>query len=145
MISLLRIMEFYTCMYVNTLYFPSASLLYSSLVLTKPPLYMLVSGAAYTEMTGTKQLVEHTCVWEGCYNILYLHRWDMSKSTEDIKEMARPLEYLNRCASLIPSRLAKERLGSKNPPLLKVEPDHIIPNELHLLLRVTDVLLRNII
>ena len=32
-----------------------------------------------------------------------------------------------------------------NVPLLTIKPDHIIPDELHLLLRVVDRLLRNII
>ena len=34
---------------------------------------------------------------------------------------------------------------SANVPLLNISPDHIIPDELHLLLRVVDRLLRNII
>ena len=33
----------------------------------------------------------------------------------------------------------------KNPPLLNIEPDHTIPHELHLLLRVSNILLRNLI
>ena len=35
--------------------------------------------------------------------------------------------------------------GCKHPPLLKLDPDKIIPDELHLLLRVTDVLIHNLI
>ena len=35
--------------------------------------------------------------------------------------------------------------GCKHPPLLKLEPDRIIPDELHLLLRVTDVLTHSLI
>ena len=33
----------------------------------------------------------------------------------------------------------------KYPPLLEIETDHIIPDELHLLLRITDVLIENLI
>ena len=33
----------------------------------------------------------------------------------------------------------------KYPPLLPIELDHVVPDELHLLLRVIDVLLKNII
>ena len=58
----------------------------------------------------------------------------MSK-TDDIT--MRTLKSLDRCAQLSLSRPAKERLGSKNQPLLRIEPDHVIPDELHLLLRVT--------
>jgi hypothetical protein len=36
-------------------------------------------------------------------------------------------------------------LGSKNPPLLELEPSQYIIDELHLVLRVADVLVRNII
>ena len=35
--------------------------------------------------------------------------------------------------------------GCKYLPLLNIDPDHIIPDELHLLLRTTDVLLSNLI
>ena len=35
--------------------------------------------------------------------------------------------------------------GCKYLPLLNIDPDHIIPDELHLLLRITDVLLSNLI
>ena len=65
----------------------------------------------------------------------------MTKSEEDLS--IRTLEKLEKCASLSASRPARERLGSKYPPLIKIEPHHIIPDELHLLLRITDVLLRN--
>ena len=39
----------------------------------------------------------------------------------------------------------KKHLGSKNLPILKMEPTSIILDELHLLLRIGDVLLRNVI
>ena len=40
---------------------------------------------------------------------------------------------------------AKVRLGSQHPPLLAIDPDHIVLDELHLLLRILDVLIRNLI
>ena len=38
-----------------------------------------------------------------------------------------------------------DRNGCKNYPLIDIEPDNIIPDELHLLLRITDVLTDNLI
>lgn len=43
------------------------------------------------------------------------------------------------------SSTPKESFGSKHQPLLNIEPDHYIPDELHLLMRITDILLRNVI
>ena len=43
------------------------------------------------------------------------------------------------------SRPAKDHLGSQHSPLLEIDPDHVILDELHLLLRVTDVLIRNLV
>ena len=37
------------------------------------------------------------------------------------------------------------KFGVKNQPLLNIEIDHFIPDELHLMLRIMDVLLRNVI
>ena len=67
----------------------------------------------------------------------------MSKTDDDIT--MQTLKSLDRCAQLSLSMTAKEWLGSKNQPLLRIEHDHVIPDELHLLLRVTDVLIRNIV
>ena len=39
----------------------------------------------------------------------------------------------------------KKHLGSKHTPILQMEPANIIIDELHLLLRIDDVLLRNVI
>jgi hypothetical protein len=39
----------------------------------------------------------------------------------------------------------KRHLGSKNPPILPLEPTSLVLDELHLLLRIGDVLLRNLI
>ena len=58
---------------------------------------------------------------------------------------ARSLESLKKCAALPPSKPAKVRLGSQHPPLLAIDPDHIVLDELHLLLRILDVLIRNLI
>ena len=54
----------------------------------------------------------------------------------------RSIQSLNRHATL---HTATEKFGVKNPPLLNIELDHVLLDELHLLLRITDVLLCNII
>jgi hypothetical protein len=40
---------------------------------------------------------------------------------------------------------SKNTFGVKHKPLLKVNIDHFIADELHLMLRITDILLRNVI
>ena len=42
-------------------------------------------------------------------------------------------------------RVNLNTFGVKHKPLLKVNIDHFIPDELHLMLRITDILLRNVI
>ena len=54
----------------------------------------------------------------------------------------RSIQSLNRHATL---HAATEKFGVKNPPLLNIALDHVLLDELHLLLCITDVLLRNII
>ena len=40
---------------------------------------------------------------------------------------------------------AKANFGSKNPPLLNIETDHYVTDELHMLLRVMDAFMQNLI
>ena len=60
-------------------------------------------------------------------------------------EKKRTLKSIQDCAALPPSRPAKDRLGSQNKPILHVEPDKIVIDKLHLLLRIGDILVRNIV
>ena len=55
---------------------------------------------------------------------------------------ARTSAALNSCVGL---SQPKRHLGSKNPPILSLEPSSLVLDELHLLLRIGDVLLRNVI
>ena len=74
-------------------------------------------------------------------------RWDMSASeslysTPPPKGKARTLAALSaNCHFSQPKR----HLGSKNPPMLPLEPTSLVLDELHLLLRIGDILLRNLI
>ena len=57
----------------------------------------------------------------------------------------RSLRSIQAGATLPPGRPAKQRLGVQQPNLIELELDHIIPDELHLLLRVGDILIRNLV
>ena len=59
--------------------------------------------------------------------------------------MKRTLSTLKKCAKLSLSSPASKRLGSQNAPVLNMEPNKIVIDELHLLLRVGDVLIRNLV
>ena len=52
---------------------------------------------------------------------------------------------MKTCAQLPQSKPAKERLGSQHEPLFNVDPQDVVIDELHLLLRITDILIRNLI
>ena len=59
--------------------------------------------------------------------------------------MKRTLSTLRGCAALSSSSPASKRLGSQQSPVLSIEPDRIVIDELHLLLRIGDVLIRNLV
>lgn len=120
---------------------------------------MLVCGAKYTRVTGKWILYEYTDssilssfpVHQSAFKkiiykltpILYF-RYDTSKpdSFYDNSPQRRTLEDLKNCCT---NKKSKKNFCSVHPPLLDIPLDHIILDELHLLLRVTDVLTRNII
>ena len=57
----------------------------------------------------------------------------------------RTLSSLHKCASLSPSSPSSKRLGSQHAPILNLEPECAVIDELHLLLRIGDVLIRNLV
>ena len=59
--------------------------------------------------------------------------------------MKRTLSTLRGCAALSSSSPASKRLGSQHAPVLSIEPDRIVIDELHLLLRIGDVPIRNLV
>ena len=72
-------------------------------------------------------------------------RWDMSVDEEVYcQEKARSLSSL-KSDSQHSTRHCSKHLGCIHPPLLNIELDSIVVDELHLMLRVGDVLLRNLI
>ena len=64
-------------------------------------------------------------------------RWNMSVSSHE----GRTHNSLKRCAKLRPSK----RLGCKHQPLLDVELHHLVVDILHLMLKITDILIWNLI
>ena len=64
------------------------------------------------------------------YRITGNYRWKMDTLLRHIQPRSRP---------------AKDRLGSQNKPILHIELDKIVIDELHLRLRIVDVLVRNIV
>jgi len=71
--------------------------------------------------------------------MLILHRWDTS-----VNDSTYLITRQRTLKSLFTDYKNKEYC-CKHIPLLHIETDHIIPDELHLLLRITDVLLNNLI
>ena len=56
-------------------------------------------------------------------------------------KLKRTLEDLKKSAT----KSSKESYCSVKTPLLNIELDHVIPGELHLLLRIMDVLINNLV
>ena len=59
--------------------------------------------------------------------------------------MKRTLSTLRACSALSSSSPVSKCLGSQRPPVLKIEPDNIVIDELRLLLRIGEVLIRNLV
>ncbi len=78
--------------------------------------------------------------------VIICYRWDMSKPLEEYTvHRARTLKDLKEQAQLPRSRPAKARCGVIQLPILNVEPHHVVADELHLFLRIVDILIRNLI
>ena len=60
-------------------------------------------------------------------------------------EKKRTLKTIQECAILPRHRPANQRLGVQNKPIIHIEPDNVVIDELHLLLRIGDILVRNIV
>ena len=73
---------------------------------------------------------------------MHIYRWDMSilfvTWTETNKRTISEMKNRIRSGT-------KLNYGCIKMPLISLELDHIIPDELHMLLRVTDVLIQNLI
>ena len=59
--------------------------------------------------------------------------------------MCRSVKTLQECASLPLSKPANKRLGTQHYPIITISPQKIVLDELHLMLRIGDVLIRNLV
>lgn len=65
-------------------------------------------------------------------------------------DVSKPIEFWNegpnrRTLEKMREWAIQEKYSCKDLPLMNIEPDHIIPDELHLLLRISDVLVTNLV
>ena len=64
--------------------------------------------------------------------------------------MIKPLDFyhtrgMQRTSQNLKEDVVKNDFGVYAQPLVSIEPEHIIVDEIHLLLRICDILLRNLI
>ena len=72
-----------------------------------------------------------------CWYPVDFHRWDMTFPLNHYKDVCS-IQSLNRHAM---SQAAREKLGVKTTPaLLNIALDHVLLDQLHLLLRITDAI-----
>ena len=64
--------------------------------------------------------------------------------TQYLVKLCRTQESIAKCVSA-PASKTEQRLGVKRKPLILIPLDHVVIDELHLFLRISDVLLRNLI
>lgn len=81
----------------------------------------------------------HSCLW--C-KVHKNQRWDMSHNLSyyNSPPLNRTIEEIKQMAGK-----KKDNYGCVNPPLIEIDLDHVILDELHLMLRVVDVLIDNIL
>jgi hypothetical protein len=70
-------------------------------------------------------------IWNMKYDLEYYSCSKLKRTLEDLKKSA--------------TKSSKESYCSVKTPLLNIELDHVIPDELHLLLRIMDVLINNLV
>ena len=101
---------------------------------------MLACGVTLKRIRGNMTSVNCMCI----ATILY-YRCDMTKTAADYDR--RTIEGLTETDKqlLTTEKYNNIRIGRVNDPLITIDLDNWIPDELHLLLRVTDVLTRNLI
>ena len=89
--------------------------------------YIKMKGMVYISFTEYS-FTEYTVG----YNF---NRWDVSKSHDE-----HTLRSIEHCLTL-----KSYNKGCINPPLLNIEIGKIVTDELHLMLRISDILIRNLV
>lgn len=93
-------------------------------------------------MTGLSGATSHyACAWCKVHKD---ERWNMQYDLEyyNSSELKRTLQDLRESGA---KKKSKQNYCCVNPPMLNIELDHVIPDELHLLLRIMDVLIENLV
>ena len=106
------------------------------------PVEVFLGGGDYKfllmAMGLTGATSDYACLWCKLHK---LQRWDMSKPLEYYNEgdLKRTLQQLKDLYN------SSKAFSCKNKPLFDIELDHVILDELHLMMRVTDRLTENLI
>ena len=108
--------------------------------------HMHACGAKSPQMRGIYMYTNVKSSYTDMTDFYVTTRWDMSVDEEVYcQEKARSLSSL-KSDSRHSTQHCNKHLGCiLHPPLLNIELDSIVVDELHLMLRVGDVLLRNLI
>ena len=82
----------------------------------------------------------YACAW--C-KIHKAERWNMTYDLNHYNspDLQRTLKEMNELAN----KKTKQKYFCVNPPILNIELDHVILDELHLLLRIMDILIENLV
>ena len=80
---------------------------------------------------------DYACVW---YKIHKIQRWDMTKDLDfynsgELKRTSQEIRYFH----------GSKKFCCIHPPLINIELDHVVLDELYLMMRITDRLTENII
>ena len=102
--------------------------------------------------THTKVILMYYCIMvhialQGTHLLLLImikFKWIFIRWDADVDD-TEYLITLKRTLVSLYEDTENDRNGCKHFPLIDIEPDNIIPDELHLLLRITDVLTENLI
>ena len=91
----------------------------------------------------------HTCLGLSGATANYACPWCLVHK-DDRADISRDMEFyereeMRRTTSKMNSDAENKKFGSKHRPLINLEPNKIVPDELHLFLRINDILLQNLL
>ena len=105
---------------------------------------MLACGVESIRIRGELLLLYIQCLL-ATFNANVYCRWDMSLQLGAAGLQRRTLDSIKDRAQPAASDKDKNPYGCIHPPLLNVQPDCIVVDELHLLLRISDRLIDNLV
>ena len=80
---------------------------------------------------------DYACTWRKIHKA---NRWEVDKTIEyfNTPPLGRTLKEIQTMCKQKPNKANKNNYGCTNPPLIKIDLDHMVVDELHLMLRITD-------